>query len=266
MSSVAAASASQSESDDARRPTSLFLTAHWRRLVMANYRIDPAILAPLVPRGVELDFHQGQTYVSVVGFLFLHTRLLGVPIPWHRHFEEVNLRFYVRREVEGEVRRGVVFVKEIVPRRAIAWTARVAYNENYVALPMAHEPPGWSVPEECGRVEYRWQVGERWNRLSAETHGSPRPLAVGSLDEFIAEHYWGYCRQRDGGTVEYRVEHPPWQVWTPSTLELECSVEELYGRQFVDVLAEPPASALVADGSKIAVGRPRRISNLRSQI
>ncbi len=109
MSAVAASAASHAASDASRRPTSFFLTAHWRRLVMANYRVDPAIVAPLVPRGVELDFHQGQTYVSVVGFLFLQTRLLGVPIPWHRHFEEVNLRFYVRREVEGEVRRGVVF-------------------------------------------------------------------------------------------------------------------------------------------------------------
>jgi len=227
---------------------------------MANYLVDRRRIEPLVPRGVEIDEFHGQVYVSVVGFLFLHTRVLGLPIPWHRHFEELNLRFYVRREVADEVRRGVVFVKEVVPRWAIAWTARVAYNENYVALPMSHEPSGWEIPPECGRVEYAWRAGGGWNRLAAEAHGPPRPLAAGSLDEFIAEHYWGYCRQRDGGTVEYRVEHPPWNVWSPVTAELDGRVAEFYGPAFADVLARPPDSALIADGSAIAVGRPRRIS------
>src|SRR6187455_2734884 len=115
-----------------------FLTAEWRDLVMLNYEVDPAILLDLVPAGTELDLWQGRTLVSVVDFRFLRTRVLGLAIPWHIDFEEVNLRFYVRREASEGLRRGVVFVKEIVPRRAIAWLARLLYNENYVALPMSH--------------------------------------------------------------------------------------------------------------------------------
>lgn len=241
------------------QPSIRFLAAHWRRLVMANYRVERALIEPLVPRGVEIDDFDGEIYVSVVGFLFVHTRVLGLPIPWHRHFEELNLRFYVRRSVAGEVRRGVVFVKEVVPRRAIAWTARFIYNENYVALPMEHQPPGWTIPTDCGRVEYSWRVGERWNRLSAVAQGPPSPLAPGSLDEFIAEHYWGYCRQRDGGTIEYRVDHPPWKVWSPVTAELDGPVAEFYGPDFADLFSRRPDSALIADGSPIVVGRPRRI-------
>src|SRR6185503_10439864 len=104
-------------------------TAHWRFLMMLNYEVDPSVLHPLVPRGTELDTWHGRTYASVVGFLFLDTRVLGLAIPFHRDFEEVNLRFYVRRREAEAWRRGVVFIKEIVPRWAIATVARVAYNE-----------------------------------------------------------------------------------------------------------------------------------------
>ena len=106
-----------------------FLTAEWRYLAMLNYRVSPSLLYPLVPPGTELDLWNGTAYISVVGFKFQHTRVLGVPIPFHVNFEEVNLRFYVRRETNGAVRRGVTFIRELVPRAAIAGVAKLAYNE-----------------------------------------------------------------------------------------------------------------------------------------
>src|SRR6185295_4061969 len=112
-----------------------FLTAEWRYLAMLNYEIDPAVLSPLVPRGTELGRWNGKTFVSMVGFLFLNTRVMVLSIPFHCDFEEINLRCYVRHRAADGWRRGVVFVKEIVPRAAIAWTARWLYDENYVALP-----------------------------------------------------------------------------------------------------------------------------------
>jgi len=231
---------------------SKFLTAEWRSLLMVNYRMDPAVLEPLVPPGVELDELDGQTYVSLVGFLFLHTRLMGLPIPFHRDFEEFNLRFYVRRRVGSEVRRGVVFVKEIVPMRAIAWTARTFYNEPYVAMPMRHE-----VSAE--RVRFGWRQGGMWSSLSARLEGEPELPDDGSEEQFIAEHYWGYCAQPDGGTVEYRVEHPPWRLWRASDVRADLDAEPLYGRAFAETLAGDPASAFVAEGSTVAVRRPRRL-------
>lgn len=140
-----------------RRP---FLSAEWRHLLMLNFEIDPSVLRPLVPRGTELDAWQGKTLVSLVGFLFLDTRVLGIRVPFHRTFEEINLRFYVRRDAAGESRRGVVFVKEIVPKPAVALVARWRYNENYVAHPMDSrvELPCPST-EMRGSVEYAWRVG-----------------------------------------------------------------------------------------------------------
>src|SRR5215831_8739585 len=111
-----------------------FLTAEWRMLAMLNYVVDPAMVADLVPRGTEFDSFDGRTYISLVGFRFERARVRGLWIPFHSDFDEVNLRFYVRRVLEGEVRRGVVFIREVVPRWAIAATARRTYNEPYVAL------------------------------------------------------------------------------------------------------------------------------------
>jgi uncharacterized protein YqjF (DUF2071 family) len=274
--STAAVANSSGKTKVARRE---FLSARWQALAMLNWRIDPTVLEPLVPAGTELDFHAGKTYVSMVGFLFLDTRLLGWPVPLHRNFEEVNLRFYVRREVNGEVRRGVSFVKEIVPKWAIATTARWCYNEPYVALPMRHEitgplrdsiqasgrrkPPGNAnlsdQPNSTASVRYAWHFANRWNSLSLNYSGAPAPLVAGSLEEFIAEHYWGYCPQRDGGTVEYQVEHPPWHVWQGLEPQFDCEIAQLYTPRFADLLCHPPTNAFLADGSAVAVMKPQRI-------
>jgi uncharacterized protein len=226
-----------------------FLTAEWRHLLMINYEIDPALLKPYLPHGVEIDSWNGHCYVSMVGFLFLNTRVMGLPVPMHMNFEEVNLRFYVRR---GE-QRGVVFIREIVPRWAIATIARVLYNEQYIALPMRHAVGN-------GRVEYEWRTGDRWNRLSAQIAGEPAPIAAGSQEEFITEHYWGYTAQRDGGTLEYRVEHPPWRIWRAAEPDLQCDAAELYGAEFAPVFGGKPESAFVAEGSPIAVYRGIKLS------
>ena len=236
--------------------SSIFLRAEWRSLVMLNYTVDRAVLDPLVPRGVELDLWQGTALVSMVGFLFLDCRVLGVPIPFHRDFEEVNLRFYVRRRVDGAWRRGVVFIREIVPRRAIALVARVAYNEPYIALPMRHEVPSGRGGTFC----YSWKLSGGWNSLTARTRGEASPIAPGSAEEFIFEHYWGFTRQRDGGTTEYQVEHPSWKVWQTESTSLDCDAGALYGAGFIEPLRANPHSAFVADGSPVSVRRGGRVA------
>lgn len=245
-----------------RRSTSTaFLTGEWRYLAMLNYRVDPAVVRALTPAGTEPDTWRGDTYVSMVGFLFLDTRLLGLPVPFHRAFEEVNLRFYVRREAAGESRRGVVFVKEIVPRRAVAAVARLCYNENYVTLPMRHAVDlDGARPGSGGLVEYRWKHGGRWSSLGVRTRGEARALVAGSDAEFITEHYWGYSRQKDGGTVEYRVEHPRWAVHDVAEGRLDSDVAALFGPAFGAVFGGAPHSAFLAEGSAITVHRPVRIA------
>jgi uncharacterized protein YqjF (DUF2071 family) len=229
----------------------IFLTAEWRWLAMLNYEIDPTALSLFVPAGTELDFWNGKTYVSLVGFLFRDARVGGIPIPFHRHFEEVNLRFYVRRKADDGWRRGVVFIKELVPRKAIAFIARKFYNENYIALPMSHRIE--KIQDEIKSVSYAWQFNGHENFLKVVTRGSAQPIADGSLQEFITEHYWGYAAQRDGSTKEYSVEHPRWRVWETQSAEFHCDLANLYGQKFCEFFNRPPSSAFLADGSEVKV-------------
>ena len=223
---------------------------------MLNYEVDASLLLPFVPLGTELDRWNGKVVVSLVGFRFLNTRVLGLTIPFHANFDEVNLRFYVRRQQGDEVRRGVVFIREIVPRWAIAFVARTFYNENYVALPMGHEIR--AVGDGGLAAEYRWRSGA-WNAIRIEAQGKPELARDGSQEQFITEHYWGYAAQPDGGCVEYRVTHPAWRVWSAKHAEFEGDAEGLYGQDLAPALRGAPSSAFLAEGSAVTVMRGRKL-------
>jgi hypothetical protein len=231
---------------------SCFLSARWMRLAVLNYEVDPAILSARVPAGTQLDTWQGRTLVSMVGFQFLDTRVLGWSVPFHRDFLEVNLRFYVKREVGEDVRRGVVFVKEIVPLYAVAWVANTIYGERYVALPM-------TCHDEPEKVRYSWRFGGETCYLGTSIDGDAYLPNAQSEASFIAEHYWGYAAQRDGSTLEYRVDHSPWRVQRGVDAVLDCDVAALYGSDFAPYLSEP-CSAFLAEGSAVRVGRGIRIA------
>lgn len=220
---------------------------------MLNWEVDPEILAPFVPLGTELDAWNGRTFVSVIGFLFLETRLRGWAVPFHRNFEEVNLRFYVRRRAEEGWRRAVVFIRELVPRVLIAWTARLLYNENYVGARMGHRLAENAAGGAGPSVAYWWRRRRGYGELSLAASGEPGALVEGSREEFIAEHYWGYAKQRDGGTLEYRVEHPRWRICSAAHAELRGDVRSLYGPAFAETLSRPPAVAFLAEGSPVSV-------------
>jgi len=239
----------------------VFLTAQWQHLAMLNYEVDDRLLLPFVPAGTELDRWNGRIYASLVGFRFLNTKILGfLPIPLHSSFDEVNLRFYVRRQVGQETRRGVVFIKEIVPRRAIAFVARIVYQENYVALPMVHDI---HFDRNILRVSYRWKTALKskniWNTISLESIGNCEIPSEGSAEQFITEHYWGYAGQPGGGCVEYRVAHPSWRVWQARESAFDGDAEGLYGEDWAAVLRRKPASAFLAEGSAVSVMRGQRL-------
>jgi uncharacterized protein len=235
----------------------IFLSAEWRDLVMLNYEVAPALLFKLVPPGTVLDSFGGKTFLSLVGFRFCDTKVYGrFSIPFHTDFEEVNLRFYVRRRSECGDRRGVVFVAEIVPKRAVAVVARLIYGENYVRLPMKHHV----VSENSKRrVEYLWRTRGQWCRLTAEVSGIPEHPQEGSLEQFISEHYWGYSTRRNHRCFEYHVSHVPWRVWVSKNARFEGEVSGLYGAEIAEVLKHRPDSAFIADGSPVTVSKGRKI-------
>jgi uncharacterized protein YqjF (DUF2071 family) len=235
------------ETRGARRP---FLTAQWLDLALFNWPVPAELLAAYVPHGTELDCWDGHAYVSLVGFRFANTRLVGLPVPFHVNFVEINLRFYVRRQCGDETRRGVVFIKEIAPRRCITLIARRVYHENYVTLPTWHR---------IERRDERLDVCYQW-RFHGQTQGMTvagalpfRELKPGSHEEFILENYWGYTRRRSGGTIEYRVHHPRWQIASVDKFSLVGEFVAPYGEPLGTLLRTPPASVLLANGSAVAV-------------
>jgi uncharacterized protein YqjF (DUF2071 family) len=244
--------------------TSTFLTAEWRKLIMAQYAIDPALLAPWLPGGVELDSYHSQTFVSLVGFLFDRVRIKGVPPPFHTRFEEVNLRFYVRRPMpDGTFRRGVVFLSEIVPKPAITFIARTLYGENYRTAPTLHT---WRELGTELDISYSWKApgapGRAWQHLSVQADAQSQPIAEGSMEEFITEHYWGYTKgsglltksQREPGvTGEYGVEHPRWQVYPIRSTQVSADFGALYGKAFAHLTDREPDHVLLAEGSAVTV-------------
>jgi hypothetical protein len=234
-----------------------FLTAEWRKLIMAQYEVPPETLAPYLPRGVELDLYQPaptappRCYVSLVGFLFDRVRVKNLAIPLHTRFEEINLRFYVcRTEPDGATKRGVVFIREFVPRRAIAFVARRIYDEPYLAIPTRHEI---SSTTDTLTASYSWHLANRWHALSATASSQPQPIAPASEEEFLTEHYWGYTKRRDGTTSAYEVEHPRWQTYSLITHKIAVDFAALYGPAFAFLNHQPVASVLLAEGSAVIV-------------
>lgn len=234
---------------------SVFLTAEWRKLLMAQYTVEPAILIPHLPRGLELDlFHinnEERCYVSLVAFLFDRVRLKGLPIPLHTSFEEINLRFYIRcPQPDGAFRRGVVFIREFVPRRAIAFVAQRFYEEPYFAVPTGHS---YKLMASSLSVEYWWKFGSRSHTFSAIASPTPIDITSGSEEEFITEHYWGYTRRSNNRTSEYEVQHPRWQMYRLSDHKIDVDLERLYGSTFDFLNDQPASSVLLAEGSPVSV-------------
>jgi uncharacterized protein YqjF (DUF2071 family) len=235
---------------------SKFLTATWKNLIMANYIVDPALLAAHLPNKTELDLFNSNVYISLVGFMFMNTRVLGFKIPFHVNFEEVNLRFYVRYYDNGTWKRGTVFIKEMVPKPAISFIANTVYHEKYDTKQMKH------LTTETDReisLSYQWKHQNKWNRIEASAEKPKQAMVLGSEEEFIAEHYWGYSKYNEAKTFEYHVQHPAWKIFPVKSYLIDCDFKALYGASFSNLTNAKPNSVFVAEGSDVSVLKKRKL-------
>lgn len=223
---------------------------------MLNYEVPVAILKPYIPPHVELDPWQGRAVVSMVGFQFNDTKVFGIRWPLHTHFDEVNLRLYVKHFDGTAWKQGVAFVSEIVPRSIIAYMANTLYNEHYSAMPVRHQI--LQTDNEID-VQYEWKFRNHWNKLQATAAIAPAAIIAGSEAEFILEHYWGYNELNPKTTIEYGVEHPTWQTFAIKSYQADFDIEALYGKHFVPYLSVAPQSVVLAKGSKVIIRKPKKI-------
>ncbi|KAF2510695.1 DUF2071 domain-containing protein [Flavobacterium zhairuonense] len=233
-----------------------FLKAEWKNLALFNYEVDANVLEKYLPAGTEIDIWNNKCYVSLVGFMFKNTKVLGLKVPFHVDFEEVNLRFYVKRFENGEWKRGVVFIKEIVPKKAITFIANTLYQEHYETQKMKHK----IIENENGNTFiYQWKNDTKWNTIELETRNVPTEIEVNSEAEFITEHYFGYTKIDEETTFEYEVTHPRWEQLEVLNHRVAIDFEKNYGSDFRFLQTQKPTSVFLAKGSKITVKNKRKL-------
>jgi len=238
----------------------IFLDAQWRKLVMVNYAVDPNILKDYLPFETELDIWNDTCYVSLVGFMFVDTKVLRMKIPFHINFEEINLRFYVKYKETEEYKRGVVFIKEIVPRPALTLVANLLYRENYETLKTRHS---WVEQDDTLTVEYGWKKGP-WHTVKVVADNTAVDIKPDSEEEFITEHFWGYTKISDTMTSEYEVAHPRWQIYPIRDYEVNVDFKTVYGTDFAFLQDAKPVSVYLAEGSEILVKQGGKIKVKKS--
>ena len=232
---------------------STFLRANWENLIMANYEIEPSTLAPYLPKGVELDFHNNKTYVSLVGFMFKNTRLFGLPIPFFGSFEEINLRFYVKKIENRKIKKGVVFINETVPFKIVALLANKLYKEHYISIPTKN-----SIDiTENKDIKFEWKINDRWNSLAVKSDTNKYKIEQGTIEEFIFERYFGFTKLSDISSQEYKIHHPKWMTHKILNSKIDCDFKSMYGDSFSILNNQTPDSILLAEGSQVSVNWKR---------
>lgn len=233
-----------------------FLKAEWRKLAIANYAIDPAVLQKYIPDKTELDLWNNTCYVSLIGFMFKNTKVLGLKVPFHIDFEEVNLRFYVKYFENNQWKRGVVFIKELVPKSALSFVANAFYDEHYQTVPMSHK---WELIDENIKVTYHWKYNNNEQKISVLAENNLQEILPNSETEFITEHYWGYTKVNENKTFEYEVTHPKWQTYNVKEYEINVDFGLVYGDDFAFLNNLKPNSVMLAEGSEITVENKKTI-------
>ncbi|WP_310377373.1 DUF2071 domain-containing protein [Flavobacterium sp.] len=228
----------------------IFLKANWENIIMANYEIDPKILEPFLPKGVELDLFEQKCYVSLVGFMFKKTKLFSIPIPYLGTFEEINLRFYVIRKESNQIKRGVVFINETIPYPIVAWMANKLYKEHYTVVPTKHEITNVNNTK---KVNFEWLLNKKWNRIYVEASNESKEMKKDTLEQFIYEHYYGYTKIDQNKTEEYKLQHPSWNTYKVLNHKIDCDFEAMYGKAFSVLNQTKPEAVFIAEGSSVNV-------------
>ena len=234
----------------------VLMTARFSEVVAVNFQIDPKVLAPRIPKGLELDFYKGETYVSLVAMMLRDVRVWGIPIHIATGFEELNMRFYVRRKDGDGYQRGACFIKDYVSSGAAAWILGSLFKADFHKIKMKHDNTGFADDgESVPSVDYRWKVGDHWNRLRIKARSKVQKTGSDTKVGFILNHNNEYS-SRKGKTLEYRATHPTWTVWDAAQANFTCDVKTLFGQEFEKPLSKRPASVFVASGSDFTIYKP----------
>lgn len=234
---------------------SVFLTAEWRNLILVSYQVPDNALQKYLPDNLHLDKLNGSAFVSLVAFDFINTKVKGMKMFFHLNFPEINLRFYVN---DGR-RRGVMFIREFVPKPVVVLGANLFFNENYSAAKMKSEIILGSTLKAKHEITYKGN----YNSIEVETVNKSFMPDENSTEHFFKEHEWGFVKSRSGQTNAYKVEHPFWQVYPIKKFNINVDFGKLYGQQFSFLNKQEPFNVTFAEGSVIKVFSAQKYSNIQ---
>lgn len=225
----------------------VFLTARWEHLILITYAVPHEKLLPHIPKGLKPDILDGKCFASLVAFDFKDTKVKGMKVPFHINFPEINLRFYVQREDTGE--RGVVFIRELVPKYMIELIANVVYNEPYKCIPMK------SRLETNGKIklEHKIEYNGKPYHIKVEAENNPYTPPPGSTEHFFKEHSWGFGKTKKGETLVYKVDHPIWEIFPVTDVKHNFDLGAIYGKEWEFLNDSEPYNVTFAKGSPVKV-------------
>ena len=108
-----------------------------------------------------------------------------------------------------ELKRGVVFISEVVPHKIVSFLANKLYKEHYSTAKMASSI---LVENEIKQIKYTWQSQSQMYSIDTSFFDKQDDIEPNSLEEFIYEHYYGFTKVSARETWEYKVNHPRWQT------------------------------------------------------
>ena len=236
------------------------LKARFSEIVALNFVIDPEILKPYVPKKLELDFFENETYVSLVAIVLKNIRVWGLPIQLPGQFGEFNLRFYVRRADGTKYQRGVCFLRDYVSSKSAAWILGSLFKADFRTVKMQYENTGFNSRNlsVIPTADYQWKLEDHWNRIRVKARKRMKKTGPGTKVGFILEHANKYS-SRGGATYEYSGSQPKWTIWDAAQANFTCDVKRLFGAEFVKPLATRPTSVFVATGSDVTVYRGTKL-------
>ncbi|WP_424494544.1 YqjF family protein [Salinimicrobium sp. GXAS 041] len=226
------------------------LTAEWKNLVFANYTVPPQLIEKYLPAHTKPDFYNGKCYLSLVGFQFKNVKVANLKIPFNNDFEEINLRFYVKRFDGAKWRKGVIFISQIADKAALNTLANVLFQENYQKLVTKQHI---SEDDTSINARYSWRFKDEWQHLEAKSGIVASPFQENSEEEFLMDRPWGYGKRNNEETNEYKVSHPDWPIFEVEEYSVKVDFSLLFGPEFNILSSATPKSVILAEGSTVSM-------------
>lgn len=221
------------------------MTQSWVGLTFLHWPCDPAVVRPLLPRGVEPDVMGGSTWVGLIPFAMRRVTVLGARLPRVSDFLETNVRVY---GVDAAGRRSVVFLSLDADRLLPVAAARATYRLPYFWSSM-------TLRREDDVVTYttRRRLSGARSRIRVRV-GGVLPAAADPLDDFLTAR-WGLHSRWYGGTAFAPVAHERWPLHAAELLELDDGLVVAAG------LPAPvgPPRVLHSAEVDVRIGRPVRM-------